>query len=293
MPLVYHFRGEIGKPNFATLDTPTARAKAQNMFFDTHTHLGSKQFDNDLPAVLKRARAVGVTRMVAPATNLENARKLLAIAEYEPDVRVAVGIHPCDADSVSGEAWIDELRELAKHPKVCAIGEIGLDYFHAPPEGFSLEDWKSHQAKVLAAQLELAAELKLNVILHNRESWDDLTALVLPFSDRLRGVFHCFTGTIEQARPLLERGHLISFTGIVSFKNAGVIAETARVVPANGFMIETDAPYLAPVPHRGKRCEPAHVADTARAIAALRGESVEKVAADTARNALGFFRGWN
>jgi len=263
------------------------------MFFDTHTHLGSKQFDNDLPAVLERARAAGITRMVAPATDLENARKLLAIAAHEPDVRVAAGIHPCDADSVKGEAWIDELRELAKHPKVCAIGEIGLDYFHAPPEGFELADWRVHQAKVLVAQLELAAELKLNVILHNRESWDDLTALVLPFSERLRGVFHCYTGTMEQARPLLEHGHLISFTGIVSFKNAWVIAETARLVPANGYMIETDAPYLAPVPHRGKRCEPAHVADTARVIAALRGESIEKVATDTARNALRFFRGWD
>ncbi|MFO1485293.1 MAG: TatD family hydrolase [Verrucomicrobiaceae bacterium] len=263
------------------------------MFFDTHTHLGSKQFDNDLPAVLERARAASVTRMVAPATDLKNARKLLAIAENEPDVRVAVGIHPCDADSVSGLSWIDELRELAKHPKVCAIGEIGLDYFHAPPEGFALADWKAHQAKVLNAQLELAADLKLNVILHNRESWDDLTALVLPFSDKLRGVFHCFTGSMEQAEPLLERGHLISFTGIVSFKNAGIIAETARVVPADGYMIETDAPYLAPMPHRGKRCEPAYVADTTRAIATLRGETAEKVAADTTRNALAFFRGWD
>lgn len=263
------------------------------MFFDTHTHLGSKQFDGDLAAVLGRARAAGVTRMVAPATDLENARKLLAIAENEPDVRVAVGIHPCDADSVSGLSWIDELRELAKHPKVCAIGEIGLDYFHAPPEGFALADWKAHQAKVLNAQLELAADLKLNVILHNRESWDDLTALVLPFSDKLRGVFHCFTGSMEQAKPLLERGHLISFTGIVSFKNAGIIAETARVVPADGYMIETDAPYLAPVPYRGKRCEPAYVADTARAIATLRGETAGKVAADTTRNALAFFRGWD
>lgn len=263
------------------------------MFFDTHTHLGSKQFDGDLPAVLERARAAGITRMVAPATDLENARKLLAIAENEPDVRVAVGIHPCDADSVSGDAWIGELRELAQHPKVCAIGEIGLDYFHAPPDGFKLADWKAHQAKVLHAQLALAAELKLNVILHNRESWDDLTALVLPFSDRLRGVFHCFTGSIDQAQPLLERGHLISFTGIVSFKNAGIIAETARAVSADGYMIETDAPYLAPVPHRGKRCEPAYVADTACAIATLRGESVEKVAADTTRNALAFFRGWD
>jgi Tat protein secretion system quality control protein TatD with DNase activity len=152
---------------------------------------------------------------------------------------------------------------------------------------------QAHQAKVLKAQLELAVELKLNVILHNRESWDDLTALVLPFSEHLRGVFHCFTGTMEQAAPLLKLGHLISFTGVVSFKNAGVIAEAARVAPADGYMIETDAPYLAPVPHRGKRCEPAYVADTASAIAALRGESIEQVAADTTRIALAFFRGWD
>ncbi|MBL9129566.1 MAG: TatD family hydrolase [Verrucomicrobiaceae bacterium] len=262
------------------------------MFFDTHTHLGSRQFDADLPAVLQRARTAGVTRMVAPAVDLENARKLLAIAENEPDIRVAAGIHPCDVDTVSGTAWIDELRQLARHPKVCAIGEIGLDYFHAPPEGWTVENWRAHQAAVLHAQLELAAELGLNVILHNRESWDDLTAQVLPFSGRLRGVFHCFTGTLEQAAPLLERGHLISFTGIVSFKNAGVIAETAKLVPAGQFMLETDAPYLAPVPHRGKRCEPAYVADTARAVAALRGVSVEEIAEITTQTALRFFRGF-
>lgn len=263
------------------------------MFFDTHTHLGSRQFDADLPAVLERARAAGVTRMVAPATDLENARKLLALAEQEPDVRVAVGIHPTDVDSVADRpGWVDELRELARHPKVAAIGEIGLDYFHAPPEGFTPEQWKAQQARVLAAQMELAAELGLNVILHNRESWADLVSQVLPFSGRVRGVFHCFTGSLDEARPVLEKGHLISFTGIVSFKNAGVIAETARLAPADGYMIETDAPYLAPVPHRGKRCEPAYVADTARAIAALRGEDVEKVAADTTRTALAFFHGW-
>lgn len=264
------------------------------MFFDTHTHLGSRQFDSDLPAVLQRARAAGVTRMVAPATDLDNARKLLALVENEPDVRVAVGIHPTDVDSVAGKpGWLEELRALAQHPKVAAIGEIGLDYFHAPAEGFTQEQWRAHQATVLTAQLELAAELKLNVILHNRESWDDLTALVLPFSNRLRGVFHCFTGSIEDARPVLEKGHLISFTGIVSFKNAGIIAETARLVPEGNYMIETDAPYLAPVPYRGKRCEPAYVADTARAIATLRGEPLEKIAADTTRTALAFFRGWD
>ncbi len=262
------------------------------MFFDTHTHLGNRQFDADLPSILQRARAAGVTRMVAPAVDLENARKLLTIAENEPDVRVAVGIHPCDVDTVSGDTWIAELRDLAQHPKVCAIGEIGLDYFHAPPEGWTQEKWRAHQSTVLNAQLSLAAELKLNVILHNRESWDDLTAHVLPFSGKLRGVFHCFTGTLEQAQPLLELGHLISFTGIVSFKNAGIIAETAKTVSSGHFMLETDAPYLAPVPHRGKRCEPAFVADTARAVAALRGVPVEEVATSTTQAALPFFHGW-
>lgn len=262
------------------------------MFFDTHTHLGSHKFDEDLPAILDRARAAGVTRMLAPATDLSNARKLLALAEKEPDVRVAVGIHPCDVDTVTGEAWIHELRDLARHPKVAAIGEVGLDYFHAPPEGFDLAGWKLHQAHCLHLQLELAAELGLNVVLHNRESWEDLTAIVMPHSGRLRGVFHCYTGTLEQAQPLLDAGHLISFTGIVTFKNPGPAGEAVSQVPAGQYMLETDAPYLAPVPHRGKRCEPAYVADTARAVAALRGQTSEEVAADTAQTALRFFKGF-
>lgn len=262
------------------------------MFFDTHTHLGSHKFDSDLPQILERARAAGVSRMMAPATDLPNARKLLALAENEPDVRVAVGIHPCDVDSVSGEAWVSELRELAQHPKVAAIGEIGLDYFHAPPEGFDLPAWKAHQAHCLRLQLDLAVELGLNVVLHNRESWEDLTALVLPYSGKLRGVFHCYTGTLADAQPLLDQGHLISFTGIVTFKNPGPAGETVRVVPSGHYMLETDAPYLAPVPFRGQRCEPAYVADTARAVAAMRGVSVETVAEETTATALKFFRGY-
>lgn len=264
----------------------------RDMLFDTHTHLGSRQFDDDLQAVLQRARTAGVTRMMAPAVDLENSRKLLKLAEAEPDVRVAVGIHPCDVDSVSGEAWIEELRAMAQHPKVAAIGEIGLDYFHAPPEGFEVEGWRAHQAACLRLQLDLAAELGLNVVLHNRESWADLVAIVMPYSGRLRGVFHCYTGTLEDAQPLLDAGHLISFTGIVSFKKPGPAGETVRVVPSGQYMLETDAPYLAPVPHRGQRCEPAYVADTARAVASMRGESVEAVALSTSQTALEFFRGF-
>lgn len=262
------------------------------MFFDTHTHLGSAKFDQDLPAILERARAAGVTRMMAPATDLPNARKLLAIAEKESDVRVAVGIHPTDVDTVKGDDWINELRELAQHPKVAAIGEVGLDYFHAPPEGFDLPSWKAHQAHCLRLQLDLAVELGLNAVLHNRESWEDLVAIVMPYSGRLRGVFHCYTGTLEQAQPLLDAGHLISFTGIATFKNPGPAGETVRTVPEGKFMLETDSPYLAPVPHRGQRCESAYVADTARAVAKMRGQSVEEVARMTTETALGFFRGF-
>ncbi len=262
------------------------------MFFDTHTHLGSHKFDSDLQDVLARASAADVKRMMVPATDLINARKCLAIAERETQVRVAVGVHPCDVDTVSGESWIDGMRVLAGHTKVAAIGEIGLDYFHPPPEGFDLSGWKSHQAKCLRLQLDLACELGLNVVLHNRDSWDDLVSIVMPYSGHLRGVFHCYTGTLEQARPLLEAGHLISFTGIVTFKKPGPVGETAREVPDGQYMIETDAPYLAPMPHRGQRCEPAHVADTARAIALMRRQSVEEVARVTTETALKFFKGF-
>lgn len=212
------------------------------------------------------------------------------IADVEPMVHPTAGIHPCDAHTVSGEGWIEMLRGFAERPGIAAIGEIGMDYFHAPPEDFDVPGWRSHQAAVLRAQLDLAVELGLNVILHNRESWDDLTAIVLPYSGRLRAVFHCFTGTPDQARQVIEAGHLVSFTGIITFKNPGPAGETARVLPDGAFMLETDSPYLAPVPHRGKRCEPAYVADTAHALAAMRGVTPEHLAAVTTRAAEGFFK---
>ncbi|MDB6139415.1 MAG: hypothetical protein JWO94_2487 [Verrucomicrobiaceae bacterium] len=261
------------------------------MLIDSHCHLGHKQFAGDLPEVIARATAAGVAQMVTPAVDLANARQLLELAHIHPQLHPAVGIHPCDVDSVSGEEWIHELRALAMRPGVAAIGEIGLDYFHAPPEGFDLASWKRHQAHVLELQLALAVELGLNVILHARDSQEDLVAAVKPYNGRLRGVFHCFTGTQEQAFEVIDMGHLVSFTGIVTFKNSPVIQSTAKAVPAGAFMVETDSPYLAPVPHRGKRCEPAYVADTARFIAALRGIPLEELAAATHQTAHGFFRG--
>ncbi len=260
------------------------------MLTDTHAHLASRQFASDLPEVVARARTAGVTRIICVGTTLEDARRVIEIAEEYPEVEATVGVHPCDADSVNDESFVSELRKLAQHPKVVGIGEIGLDYFHQPPEGFTLESWKARQAFVLKAQLELAAELGLNVVLHNRESFDDLVAQVLPWSGRLRAVFHCFTGTAEQALPLLEAGHLVSFTGIITFKNGQVVQATARALPDDGFMLETDCPYLALIPHRGQRNEPAYVAKTAEFLADLRGVSREQIARQTSRTAVKFFR---
>jgi TatD DNase family protein len=259
------------------------------MLTDTHAHLASKQFADDLPEIVARARDSGVTRIICIGTTLEDAPRALEIAETYEGVFATVGVHPCDADTVKDASFVDRLRTLALHPKVVGIGEIGLDYYHKPPEGFTLEDWKKHQAFVLERQLELAAEMGLNVALHNRESFDDLVAQVLPWSGKLRGVFHCFTGTAEQALPLVEKGHLVSFTGIVTFKNGQVTQECARVVPHDGFMLETDCPYLAPMPHRGKRNEPAHVRLTAEFVAGLREVSLEKLAEQTKATASAFF----
>lgn len=259
------------------------------MLTDSHAHLASKQFTEDLPDIISRARAAGVSRMICIGTTLEDARRVLEIADTYEEVFATVGIHPCDADTVKDASFVEELHGLARHAKVVGIGEIGLDYYHQPPEGFSLEEWKKHQAFVLERQLELAAELGMNVVLHNRESFDDLVAQVLPWSGKLRGVFHCFTGTGKQALPLIEKGHLVSFTGIVTFKNGQITQECARALPDGGFMLETDCPYLAPMPHRGKRNEPAHVRHTAEFIAGLRGVSLEALAEQTSRTARDFF----
>jgi TatD DNase family protein len=259
------------------------------MLTDTHAHLASTQFTDEVPALLARAREAGVTRIICVGTTLEDAPRVLKIAETYDEVFATVGIHPCDADTVEDEGFANELRRLARHPKVVGLGEIGLDYYHKPPEHFTLEQWKTQQAMVLKAQLDLASELGLNVVLHNRESLDDLTSQVFPYSDRLRAVFHCFTGSMAEAAPIVERGHLVSFTGNVTYKKADIIQETARRLPEDAFMLETDCPYLAPMPYRGKRNEPAYVTHTASFVASLRGVDAGDLAGRTSETARKFF----
>jgi TatD DNase family protein len=240
------------------------------MLIDSHCHLDDEQFDADREEVIARARAAGVGELLA--IGLEAAARL---AESHAAIRAAVGIHPHEAS----KADFDALRVLLAHPKVVAAGEIGLDYHYnfSPPET---------QREVFARQLDMAAEARLPVIIHAREAWPDTFRIL---EERwahasLPGIMHCFSGGWAEAERALAMGFYISFAGVVTFPKAVPIQEAARRVPADRILIETDAPYLAPVPHRGKRNEPAFVASTARKLAELRGVSFEEIAEITAAN---------
>ncbi len=271
------------------------------MLIDTHAHLDYPDFAPDFDAVLARAKEAGVTEVVSIGTRLDSSRRALALAQSHPGiVHAAVGIHPCDVGSES-LSQLDALRALAREPGVAALGETGLDYYRLPGAKEAPDDpvlaaeiderIKKWQAEVFRAQLEIAAETGLNVVIHQRgDCWADTLHILKDFTGKLRGVFHCFGGTPEQATEVIALGHLVSFTGIVTFKNAELVHQTARTVPLDQFMVETDCPYLAPVPHRGKRCEPAHTRLVAEKIAELRGLPLAEIAAATTKTARGFFR---
>ncbi len=282
------------------------------MLIDTHAHLDFPAFAEDLDSVLARATAAGVTRIITIGTTLESSKRALALAEKYPNVFAVIGVHPNSAGEAA-DGFIDELRVLAQSPRVIAIGETGLDYHRLPsptpradlaaiggavstgePGDLSVEvratALKDYRAIVFEQQLDLAVELGLNVVIHERDAWDDTLAILRPYTNRLRAVFHCFGKSPSQAEELLSMGHLISFTGIVTFKNAAAAQETARQIPASAFMVETDCPFLAPVPFRGKRCEPAYTRHVAEWIAGLRGATLEEIAAQTSANAAAFFR---
>ena len=258
------------------------------MLIDTHCHLDFDRFDEDRDEVVARARAAGVNRIIVPAIDPSNFAKVISLTEQYDGVYAAIGVHP-NATAGWEDGWLAQIRALAAHEKVVAIGEIGLDYFHPPAHG-SVSDYYVRQADVFRQQLELAAELGYNVVVHQRESYDATVAAVEPFNGRLRAVFHCFTGSAEQAAFVIANGHLVSFTGIATFKSAGDVQACARAIASGSFMLETDAPYLSPVPFRGKRCEPGYTRNTAEHIAALRGISITSIAAETTAAAEAFFR---
>ncbi len=279
---------------------------------ETHAHLDYPDFEADLEEVIARAKEASVTRIISIGTGLESSRRAIALAERFPNVYAVVGIHPTNVIE-EGLDFLPALRELALHPKVVAIGETGIDYHHIPeelqpPKVASVDSallaqssgdqermiaegaWKAAQADAFRVQLDLAVALGLNVVIHQRSSWSDTLEVLKEYTGRVRGVFHCFGGTPEEAAEVAALGHLVSFTGIITFKNAEQVRATAAAVSADGYMVETDCPYLAPVPHRGKRAEPAHTRLVAEKIAEVRGISVEEVAAASTATAETFFR---
>lgn len=264
------------------------------MLTDSHCHLASHRFEPDeIPAILDRATTAGVTRLVTLATCLENLEESLHIAKH-PSVFTCLGIHPCDVHNAPDDAP-DRIAAHLTDPRVCGVGETGLDYFHPAPEGWSDEAYHARQRDFLRRHFEIAAAAGLNVVIHTRDrsgtsSLDDALALYQEFHRHTRAVFHCFIADIAQAQRVFDLGGIVSFGGVCTFKSAKVPLETATLCPAGSFLLETDAPYLAPAPHRGERNEPAFTRHTADFIAASRGESLVQLAAHTNSAADGFFR---
>lgn len=266
------------------------------MLVDTHAHLDFPDYASDLPEVLLRAKAAGVTRIINISTSLASSERSVALANAHSEIFAALGVHPCNVDD-SPEDIAPALHRLLEHPKVVAIGETGLDYHRAPQPPEQADQraaWEANrqrQARFFQTQLTLAEEHGLGVVIHQRDAWEDTLRILRPYRGRLRAVFHCFGGTLAQAEEILSLGFFVSFTGIVTFKNALSVQETAAKLPTGSFFLETDCPFLAPTPHRGKRSEPAHTRLTAERIAQLRGESLEELAAHTSAAAETFFGG--
>lgn len=264
------------------------------MFTDSHCHLASHRFDpSETEALLQRARDAGVDRVVTLATCLEDLGENLRIAAM-PGVHACLGIHPCDAHVAPDDA-VERVAVHLSDPRVCAVGETGLDYYHPASEGWDEDRSRARQRNFLRAHFRIAAAAGLNVVIHTRdrsgcESFEHALEMYREFHRDVRALFHCFAGTPENAARVIELGGLLGFGGVATFKNAREIRETIAACPAGSFVVETDAPYLAPEPHRGKRNEPAFVRHTAEFIAALRGEAPAELAAHTRQAADRFFR---
>ena len=251
------------------------------MLFDTHAHYDDERFDEDRETLLRAMPEKGVGLIVNPGCDLPSSRMAVDMAQKYDFLYAAVGIHPENCGDFA-PAMTDELRALAKAPKVVAIGEIGLDYYWAenPP--------RELQQEVLRRQLALAQELRLPVIIHDRDAHADTLSIVREFP-QVTGVFHCFAGSVEMVQALIKMGWMLSFNGAATFKNAKKAPEVIAAVPLEKLMIETDAPYLTPVPHRGERNDSSYVRFVAEKIAEIKGISAEEVEKATWENGKAFF----
>ncbi|MCG3086693.1 TatD family hydrolase [Sporosarcina cyprini] len=252
------------------------------MFIDTHVHLNADQYEEDLEAVIQRALDANVTKMVVIGFDRKTIEKAMELTEAYPFIYAVVGWHPVDAIDCTEEdlQWIES---LAKHPKVVGIGEIGLDYHWDKSP-------KDVQQELFRKQIHLAKKVELPIIIHNRDATADVVQILKEEgAHEVGGIMHCFSGSVETARECIDMNFMISLGGPVTFKNAKTPKQVATEIPLEHLLIETDAPYLAPHPNRGKRNEPAYVTLVAEEIAHLKNMPVEEVAEATTRNALKLF----
>ena len=267
---------------------------AQPHFYDTHAHLDFPEFQNELPEIIQRAKTAGISRIITIGTDLASSRRSLTIADAYPEVFAVVGWHPNHASEAPPDIR-DELAALAKHPKVVAIGETGIDRYRLPaltsehPQDLH-EALIQKQTRLFEQQLEVAAHLGLNCVIHQRSALEETLQTLKPWSDRVKGVFHCFVDGAEAAKRVLDLGCFLSFTGILTFKSAQEVRNSLNTAPNGRYMLETDCPFLAPTPHRGKRCEPAYVALTAEVMAKEKSTDLETLSIQTCETAHQFFK---
>ena len=264
------------------------------IFYDTHAHLGYPDFASELPRIVERAQQAGIEKIVTIGTDLETSRRAIQLAEQFPNVFAVVGWHPSDVLEAPDDVR-PMLRELVKQPKVAALGETGLDYYRLPSQkaGFTAQDddrYKAKQAELFRQHLEVASELGLNCVIHQRDALEETLKLLEPFASKVRGVFHCFANDTAAMRRILGMNSIVSFTGILTFKNGQNIRDTLAATPTDSFMLETDSPFLAPVPYRGKRNEPAYVKEISEVAAEVKGCTLQELSDATCGTAHKFFR---
>jgi TatD DNase family protein len=255
------------------------------MLIDSHAHIQGKEYAGETEAVIERARAAGIEQIIAVggAGDMSSNTEAVALAESFENIYATVGMHPHDAKDVASDD-LEKLKDLTRHPKVIAVGEAGLDYYynHSP---------RDVQRRVFAQFIHMARETELPIVVHERDAASDGADLLCSEgAGKVHGVIHCFTGDYEAARAYLDLGFYLSFTGIITFKNAEALRDVVRRVPLERILVETDSPYLTPVPHRGKRNEPAYVRLVAEQVANIKEMTLEEVARVTTDNARQLFR---
>ena len=253
------------------------------MLIDSHCHIDDARYDADREAMIQRAQAAGIGHFVTIGCDLATSRAAVALAQKRPFISATVGVHPHEVKHIQ-DGWYDELRTLAKSERVVAYGEIGLDYHydHSP---------RDVQRARFREQVHLARKLRLPIVIHTREAQEDTVAILKEEkAGEVGGVFHCFSGDAWLAKDALDLGFYLSFSGVITFQNATMLRDIVKTVPLDRILVETDAPYLTPVPHRGKRNEPAYVRHVADKIAELHGISVPDVEEATSQNTKRLFR---